>query len=466
MKNQTPTLSHFESRWLAEAIRLRELSSGTLDDGEAVRQARQQGGDMEQRLLTRAHHLGVREGMSEAIANWRPRTRLLLLALSLLALLSGFAAALAVLGDGGRPVNIVWALGSLLGVHLLMLALWLLGLWLSGREAGGMLGHLWLWLSSRLFADKVPIANALASLLGRAGLLHWWLGAVTHGLWLLLLTGALLGLLVALAVRQYGFIWETTILPGGFFVQFVLASGWLPAQLGFAIPDADTVHASGAVALSDEAVQRAWSSWLVGCVVVYGIVPRLLCWSLCLGLYRHGRRTLRLNPGLPGFAALVQRLAPASERIGITHPAPPALHHAHIDTPHAVAGHDAVLLGLELRADPAWPPTLPLHVQDAGVIESREQRRHILTQLADTPPARLLIACDPRLSPDRGSLEFIATLSRHAGACRVWLRQVDDDIDPERRMHWHESLEAIGLTANGVIEDTATALSWLGGEHE
>jgi hypothetical protein len=463
-RSPSTRISDFESRWLAEALRLRESVTGALEDAEAVRAARAAATDVEQRILVRARRLGEREGLAQAIAAWRPRTRLLLLALAFVALISGFGVAVAVLGDGSRPVNVVWALGGLLGVHLLSLLLWLLGQWLGGRDAGGALGQVWLWLSARLLPGRThaQAAASLAALLGRAGLTRWWLGAVTHGVWLLALTGALAGLLVTLAARRYGFVWETTILPAEVFVRFIHWAGWLPAQFGFATPDAAAVRAAGGAVPGGEGARLAWSSWLIGCVVVYGIAPRLLLWLLCLGLYLDGRRRLRLDLSLPGYAALAARLAPVSERIGVTDAAPAALRRAHVDAAHPVGGRDAVLLGLELRADLSWPPGLPPGARDGGVVDSREQRRRTLAQLAAAPPQRLLVACDSRLSPDRGSLEFIADLSRNAGECRVWLLRPAAAEDPARREHWRESLRDLGLDARGVIEDAEAALAWLG----
>lgn len=462
--NTSPRFSAFESRWLAEALRLRESGSGPLEDAEAVRAARQSAGDAEQRILVRAQRLGEREGLAQAIAGWRPQARLLLAMLAAVALFSGFGVAVAVLGDGSRPVNVVWALGGLLGVHLLSLLFWFVSLWLGGRDAGGALGHVWLWLFTRFRSGHLPAqaGGALAALLGRSGLLRWWLGAVTHGLWLLALTGALAGLLITLSARRYGFVWETTILPTEVFVRFIQGLGRLPAQFGFAIPDIAAVRAGGADGAQDEAARLAWSSWLIGCVVVYGIVPRLLLWLGCFGAYLAGRARLRLDLSLPGYAALAARLAPASERIGVTDAAPATLPHAHVGTAHRVDGRDAVLLGLELRPDLPWPPPLPENARAAGVIDSREQRRRMLSELAAAPPARLLIAVDPRLSPDRGSLEFIAELSRPAGECRVWLIRPDAADDPERRQHWRESLHDIGLDTAAVIEDAQAALDWLG----
>ena len=265
-------------RWLAESVRRREERSGPLEDGDAVVAARAGGGDVESRILRRAQLLGEREGLAAAIGLWTARARVATLLLVVVALGSGFGAAVAVLGDGMRAVNVVWALGGLLGVHLLSLMVWLVGLGLGERDGGGLLGRAWLGLSSRLAGarEMTDVTQALVDLLGPPRLLRWWLGAVTHAVWLAALAGAVVGLIVTLATRRYGFAWETTILPADVFVRAVRIVGWLPAQLGFAMPDADSVRASGDVALPGEAARIGWSSWLVGCVVAYGVVPRLL----------------------------------------------------------------------------------------------------------------------------------------------------------------------------------------------
>jgi hypothetical protein len=111
----------------------------------------------------------------------------------------------------------------------------------------------------------------------------------------------------------------------------------------------------------------------------------------------------------------------------------------------------------------AWPPALPAGVADGGVIDSRDERARLLAHLAAMPPARLLVACDARLSPDRGSLELIAELCGHADACRVWLVAADAPAARERVVHWREGLLAIGLAPGHVVEGEVAALGWLGG---
>src|SRR5690606_251849 len=71
--------------------------------------------------------------------------------------------------------------------------------------------------------------------------------------------------------------------------------------------------------------------------------------------------------------------------------------------------------------------SLPPGVGNAGVLDNREQRRQLLERLARRPAARLLLACDPRRSPDRGTLALLGELSRSAMQTRVWLLPVDTE---------------------------------------
>ncbi len=129
-----------DALWLTEAVRLREEQAGPLEDSEAVRQALAQGGSLPRRILTRAHWLGRREGLLDAQRTWRQGSRLALALLLVLALASGAGLAFAALGDGQRPVNVFWALASLLGLHLLTLLGWALGLLAGGEAAGALAG--------------------------------------------------------------------------------------------------------------------------------------------------------------------------------------------------------------------------------------------------------------------------------------------------------------------------------------
>lgn len=437
------SLSRLDRLWLCEAIRLREEQSGPLEDGEANRRARLAGPTLAQRIESRALQLAERDGQRSALRHWRQGARLGLAAMLLLAVLTGAGLAFAALGDGQRPVNVFWALGSLLGLHLLSLLGWLVGL-LMTRDAGGALGRLWLWLSERLARDAqvAQLAPALMILLRRRRLARWGLGTLIHGLWLLALLSALIMLLAMLSTRHYRFVWETTLLGADSFVVLAQALGALPALLGFALPDIEQIRASGALPLGEDSARQAWAVWLLGVLLIYGLLPRLLLTLACLWRWCHGVRRLDLPLDAPGYALLRERLQPPSERLGVQDAAPALLPEARAGA-FADSAHGLLLAGIELDPAYPWPPTLPEQVGNAGVLDSREQRRQLLERLAQRPAARLLLACDPRRSPDRGTLALLGELSRSAVSTRVWLLPVA--ADATRLDNWRAALQRLGL---------------------
>lgn len=479
-------LSPFEARWLAEVVRRHEEHHGLLDDAAepaaASAAAPAAVPDFEGRILCRAERLGARQGWRAAILGWRRRARMLLLVALALALVLGFGAAAGVLGDGARPVNVVWTLGGLLGVHGLSLLLWLTAMALQGRgggriRGGGSVGGMWLRLvavfdRSRTAAD-LPLA--LGGLLGRGRLAGWGIGAASHALWLAALLGATGGVLLLLATRRYGFVWETTILPARSFVDLSAAVGALPALLGFPVPDAAMVTASGTAPLVDEAGRRAWAGWLVGAMVVYGVLPRLLLVLACAGLWRRGLGRLRLDLSRPGYARLRAVLMPDSTRIGVSDPAPAVPPCPPRPPPPAGHGGAAVAVAIELGDDLAWPPAVAEGAEtkaeaggtrasggweDGGRLDSREQRRAVLGRLAARPPARLLVAVDARQTPDRGTLGLVAELAACAVATRVWLC-AGACAPAGRAAQWRAGLGRIGLDAAALFEDAARVRAWL-----
>ena len=131
--------------------------------------------------------------------------------------------AFAAMGDGLHPVNVFWALGSLLGLNLILLLSWALGLVFAG-EHGASLGRLWLWLSEKFARDAkaAQLAPALLLLLQRQKLNRWAIGVLVNSLWLLAMLSALVILLTLMATRRYGFVWETTLLGSNTSVEATL----------------------------------------------------------------------------------------------------------------------------------------------------------------------------------------------------------------------------------------------------
>ena len=454
-------LTPLQNLWLTETIRLREEHAGPLDDLEANRLARTAGGDLPGRIQRRALWLAERDGLTNALRHWLQGARLALVLLMIFAVLSGAGLAFAALGQ--TPVNVFWALGSLLGLNLILLLSWLLGLIFAG-EHGATLGRLWLWLSEKMARDAkaAQLAPALLLMLQRKKLNRWALGSLVNGLWLLAMFSALILLLTLMATRRYGFVWETTILSADTFIHVTQALGYLPSLLGFNVPTEEMIRASGDGALDIESARQAWATWLVGVLVVYGVLPRLLLTLLCFWRWNSGKAALRLDLNLPGYAQLRERLMPTSERLGVNDPEPAQLHRVESSVGELVS-EGALLVAIELDEQRPWPPALPKNVSDAGILDSRESRHKLLEQLSRFPPARLAIACDPRRSPDRGSLALIAELARSAGETRVWLLQAPpgEALDAERLGDWHIALQQLDLK----FADCAP-LNWLETGHD
>jgi len=455
----------WQAHWLAETIRLREEHWGPLEDADAVRQARGGPDTLEARILLRAALLGRREGLDSQVARWRQGAVLSLAALLLVALAAGIASAAGALGDGGRPVNVLWAVGALLGLHLVTFLLWLASFLLRPGGATG-LGRLWLWATRKLARgpDAALVPQALMNLLARAGALRWLFGTISHLLWLVGLGAALATLVVMLSTASYRFVWATTLLQPDTFVALTRVLGWLPAQLGFAAPADAVVRASDNSQVLPAAAQAQWSVWLIGVVAVYGVLPRLLAGLLCLAQAGRARRRLRIDTALPGYAALRDRLQPPAQSTGIDRPADP-LHQPQVGPAQlANLGDQPVLVGLELPSDRAWPPMdLPGSVQDAGNLDTREQRNRLLDALAQAGARRLLIACDARQTPDRGTLALIAALAGKAGRTRVWLSagQAENGAAPARLDAWRERLAAAGMAPADILRDADQPLRWL-----
>ncbi|EUB86681.1 DUF2868 domain-containing protein [Pseudomonas sp. GM30] len=454
-------LTPLQNLWLTETIRLREEHAGPLEDLEANRLARTAGGDLPGRIQRRAVWLAERDGLSAALRHWLQGARLALVLLVIFALLSGAGLAFAALSQ--TPVNVFWALGSLLGLNLILLLSWALGLIFAG-EHGATLGRLWLWLSEKLARDAkaAQLAPALLLMLQRRKLNRWALGTLVNVLWLLAMLSALVLLLTLMATRRYGFVWETTILSADTFINLTQALGALPALLGFNVPTVEMIRASGGAALDIESARQAWATWLVGVLVIYGVLPRLLLALLCFWRWSRGKAALTLDLNLPGYAQLRERLMPTSERLGINDAAPEQLHRVESSvSEHASDG--ALLVAIELDDQRPWPPVLPKTVSNAGILDSRESRHKLLEQLSRFPPARLLIACDPRRSPDRGSLALIAELARNASATRVWLLQAPpgEALDSARLGDWHVALQQLELP----FADCAP-MNWLENGHD
>ncbi|MFA7668737.1 MAG: DUF2868 domain-containing protein [Burkholderiaceae bacterium] len=453
----------FDEHWLLETLRLRESLWGPLEDSAEAGRARAQGGDFSTRLLTRARLLARREQVDDNLAGWRQMARVVLLLFMIVALVAGGAAAAGALGSGGQSVNLAVAVTALLGLNAITFLIWVVSFFMQAGTSGSLLTNIWFRLTRRLARgpNAALLPRALLELLTRQGLSRWAAGVVSHGLWVLALLSMLATLLAMLATRRYTFLWETTLLSPDTFVQVVHALGWLPSLLGFAQPAADTIRASGGQQILPESAHALWSTWLLGVVVVYGLLPRVMALLLSVVIMRRRLKRLAVDPSLPGLAELHDRLMPASVNTGIdaaaAEPAATALSGlAEIPTGHG----PHYLMGLELPPDQNWPPQpVPTGITDLGVIDSREERHRMLNTLRHHPAQSLLVCCDARQTPDRGTLALLKELASLAGEMRVAL--LPDNGLQARRPQWRQQLLQAGCTPEQMPADITSAYAWM-----
>jgi hypothetical protein len=373
------------------------------------------------------------------------------------------------LGDGSRAVNLLLALAGLLGLNLLSFLFWLASFAVGNHGGGALLGELWLWLTRKLARgpDAALAPRALIELLSRNKALRWLLGAISHGLWASALIAMLLALVGLLSARRYGFEWETTLLSPDDFVRMTAVLGWLPAKLGFAIPSEAIVRASSGLVAMPEAGRSLWSGWLIGCVVTYGLLPRLAALAVTLWMSSRRLAAIGLDDTLPGYAELRDRLTPSSEQGGIDAPETDAFQ-ARIQprADWAFMPGQILAAGLELPPDIPWPPgALPDTVTDLGVVDTRAQRHALLDRLQEHAGARLLLVCDGRQTPDRGTIALLADLASLATRSAVLVVDGagDDTTRRNRRESWEQKLSAAGFLRGQIHTDLSMAMASLPG---
>ena len=458
-------------RWLdtvvLRTVRDIEAADGALDDDAAVRLAATTSTDRDARLVARAWALATPLGLPAEIARWRAALPWVLAVTALLVALLSHEILNTVTGHD-RHINAVGALLAVLGLPTISLLLWTLGLLWPRPLVGGGLARWALALAARLPGLRTPHGLRLLQTglgtLGQARLLPWVLGLANHVVWTMAFVLLLLGLLLAFSFKAYTLGWETTLLSPGFFADVVTATGWLPAHLGFAVPDAaQALGANATHPLGSD--QRPWAWWLIGCTVVYGLLPRLLAAALCWAVWRQRQGRLNtIDTTDPSLRALIDRFNRWDEAVVVD-----TEHRA--DTPaqsvHAVqtrAGTAAVI-GFELPSTSDWPAVsddsaVRWSVRIAG---SLDERRSVLDRIAQTRPQRVLLVCSAPATPDRGTERFVRAAWAHgaeggllllgtSGVSRwqTWLTDVElgpvqvFDNDPTAAQAWAHGVPAHG----------------------
>lgn len=461
----------FTQTWMALAVREIERS-GPLDDTDALAEAMRlhpQPQERQERLRERAWLLGQRLGLDTHLAHWRDAAWLLGAALTVAVLLLANGIVFAMLSDA-RSINAGSAFVAALGVHALTLLLWLAGLLLVGRLPGAgaslSLGRLllqllarWSWGAQLQKPHALALVSGAKQLLRSSRLAPWVFGLISHVVWTASFVLVLLGLLLAFALRQYQLTWESTILSPAFFDAFVRITGWLPGWLGFAVPEGVASLQVDAVTGQLAIPARTGALWLLGCVLVYGLLPRALCAALCWGVWQRRKSRVVLDTADPYFRQLLARFAALQpSRISdVEHVQPNAAPTSEL--PAGAYQPVLALLGFELTPTPDWPPQ-PL-AQQAALVEciagSIEERSSVLAALAQLRPQALVLVCDAAATPDRGTERFLRDACRHAEHCALWLHS-QSDTPPQR---WHDWLDTLKWPQLARLHHTAEVEIWV-----
>ncbi|QYN44137.1 DUF2868 domain-containing protein [Gilliamella sp. ESL0441] len=402
-----------KSLWLTETIRLIENESGRFADQDINRQIRaKQNTSLTQRIVLRALALSKLNGLYSAQKLLLHTLKISFVLLLILSAFLGGSLAFGALSQ--NPVNLYWALFSLLGVHFITLSIWICSFFFFSQFGGSVLIHCWIWLAKKLSQKKTiqELIPAFVQLFGNN--IRWFVGFVLNLYWTIILSFALLVLLILFSTQHYSFEWKSTLLSPNEIIQLTHYLGFIPSMFGFSIPKDDVIRFSEQ-ALSDSEVRSSWAMWLLGVFIVYGLFIRILCMVICGINWKIRSRQIRLNLDSPEYQILANDLQPISieiideDRYGIRH-------HSY-QTENAIdSSNGEFLVAIDISED--WIP--PDSVYFLGFLNSREQRRKILDYLQLKPAQKLLIAIDTDRAPDRGVLNLLNQLIEKSQQSRIW----------------------------------------------
>ena len=427
-------------RQLTELVRLlQERGYIFAADPQPITEAlRQAPGSAETRLNRRAEMIDSDGRLRDALERVRHFFAWLLLAATVFWLVLGFSGTFTLMQQSG--LNFFFVLASVLGVHTLMLLAWLAFVCLARSKPGGFLANPGWWIRG-----KDPVNQAILRLYGdewRRPAMRWQISQTSHRLWLAALAGMLAAVVLLLLVRQYTFNWESTLLSDHTFVVLVQALSWLPAKLGFPVPDADAVLGSRMSA--DIAASRQWGGLLIGSILCYGLLPRFAAWLVCKILTGRAQSPLPLEK--PYYQQIIQQW---QTRV--------------VDAD--VHAESVAVAAPKINLDdnlPKWAVMLEGEWRDAGwfthvlgqdwlqkpTADSRDAVAALKQDLAQQP-AQLLLGVRVAQVPDRGVLRQIAGLAEAAeGGAVVQLladKNAASDGLQDYLQQWHEALSVRGL---------------------
>ncbi len=374
-----------------------------------------------------------------------------------------------------HTINIYWLLLVLLGFNLLSMLLWLTGIGLNINElTSGMLARLTNWLPEYLKnrsqtsntdnskhnmqADRAWLDCHFSGAIGK-----WQLSKMTHQLWLVYLFTGLVFLVLLLMVRQYNFVWGTTLLSDSIFIKMTDVLSAPLELIGFATPSANMVQETRMGSLSPDNVQTLtaeyrhhWAQFLLGSLLCFGIAPRLLLLGWSMMMYRRAKNLFTLDFYLPYYINLRQQLMPLASHGEIVDAdtSPPVTSETQIKMPipHALPP-ETQWVAVELGDNFHWPPSTISTDNNLGHVINRESLTLILQRLHNNKNSAVAVAVSSARAPDRGVQRTIASLM--SSSTQRWLvllkEHENEHISNTRLAAWYRIAETCNVPADHVI---------------
>lgn len=354
-------------------------------------------------------------------------------------------------------LNIYWLLMVLLGFNMLSIIIWTLGITLNLQSlTAGIAAQLVSWLPYR--GQKNNTIDAIAArtwrercLTGTVG--KWWMSTLTHQFWLIYLAAGIAILILLMMAKQYNFIWGTTLLPDNSLPQLTHYLGAPLQYVGLDIPNNQQIAASRTgTGAQDTQTRTAWANFLIGVLLLYGLLPRLLLLIISFFMGKWAEHNAKLDLYLPYYIDLRQRLMTNKIEARVIDadllqktPSQAPTKQSKDNTLPA----DAQAFGIELNSQTTWPQSVTTH---QNIIDQKSFAQAIQLIKKKNKPALIGVALH-RL-PDRGVQRMISELTANTTQpCWLILLQQNSSrtIPDSRELAWFRLAEACNIPAEHII---------------
>ena len=464
-------ISKFDKSILIEQIRHIETQHALHRDSEDELSDLLLHQNFHERLWQRAKRLARQHDLSAALTHAARLSRTIkTFVLIMVALLGAIGTVYATTDSNGgsNTINIYWLLLVLLGFNFISMLLWLIGICLNmDGLTSGLFARLTSWLPStsdkKANGDKKDKISSLAdrtwlNCFYSATVGKWQFSKITHQLWLVYLLAGLISLVLLLMVRQYDFIWGTTLLSDSVFAQLTASLSQPLSLIGFMTPSADQVQESrlgmGHILTAEH--RYHWAQFLLGSLLCFGILPRLLLllWSSLMSI--RARRLFSFDLYLPYYIDLRQRLVPLASHSQIVDKdtSSPVLTAIKEQVPvsHSLPDHTK-WAAVELGDNFKWPISSIEAPNNLGQVIDRESLASTLECLNESQCQVLAVAVAAARSPDRGIQRSITSLTLNCSQSWLVLLQLPDEsmVSSKRLSAWYQLAQACNIPADHVI---------------